>query len=98
MKKLLMKENNIVYKIKKIIEEEFDREKIKTQVRPRKGKWVKLYYPVGGKCYYALGGKVIKRRLKNRVLNKNVSVEGMLSKERTKMMIPMGAPHSLLIY
>lgn len=96
MKKLFRKEANLGYKIKKLVEVEFERRNMKIQVTPRLGKWVNFYYPVGGNCYYTLGGKVIKRKLKKKVLNKSISVSTRLSKERTEMMLPMGAPHTLL--
>lgn len=69
----------------------------RTNIEPQLGKWIDFYYPVGGGCFYVLGGKIIKLYKKTNNLNQSVKVRTRLSKEVTEVSIPIQVNHFLII-
>ena len=60
------------------------------------GRWINFYYPIGGGCFYVLGGKIVKRRKQKESLNKSISVQTRLSKEPTELTMPVQVRHFLI--
>lgn len=89
-KKINEKGNNIFEKIKKTLLK-------RTIMDPRLAKWIDFYYPVGGGCFYILGGKVMRRRRRSNNLNQSINVRTRLSKELTDILIPVQVNHFLII-
>lgn len=93
MKKIFKKLTKCGKKIYKKIQDELKKE---TNVDVRVGHWMNLYYPVGGDCFYVVGGKVIKRKNKIDSLNQKIRLRTRLSRERTDIDMPTQGNHFLV--
>jgi hypothetical protein len=68
-----------IYKKKKKHINLIKRERTKSKVEPKKKVWVNWYYNVGGNCYYKIGGKQVK------VKREQIIIETKISKESCRI-------------
>ena len=63
----------------------------------RKGLWLQFYYPIGGGCFYMMGGKIVNEKHKINSLNHRIHLIVRLSKERVYINMPTQLKHFSLI-